>query len=65
MDQWFVSWCVYTTSEAGGFNVAFHGSEIADYPTLADAGQVLEDIKKRLSMIHAPNYVHIVALNRV
>ncbi len=65
MDQWFVSWCVYDSSEAGGLSVAFHGSSIEDYPSKADAGQVHEDIIKQLSLRYPINYIHIVALNRV
>lgn len=65
MNQWFVSWCVYTPSEAGGLNVAFFGSEILNYPSKADAKQVHDEIKKELSIEHPRNYTHIVALNRI
>ncbi|GEM_PF-2172241 len=65
IQEWFVSWCEYTSSEAGGLNVNKFGSAVKGYPTEMSPGQVLDDLTEVLHNNLQTEYVQITALNRV
>lgn len=65
MDQWFISWCVYTPSEAGGFNVGKFGSAVKDYSSEMTPEQVFHDVEEILQDYLKTEHVQITAFNRV
>ena len=65
MNQWFISWCAYTSIEAGGFNVDKFGSSVKDYPSEMTPEQVFTEAEGMLQQYLKTEYVQITAFNRV
>lgn len=65
MNSWFISWCTYTSSEAGGMAVYRFGSCVKDYPAEAHPDQVHDDMIVSLKRAQNTDYLHITSFNRV
>lgn len=65
MDQWFISWCVYTLSEAGGFNVEKYGSSVKGYSSEMTSEQVFIAAEETLREYLQTEHVQITGFNRV